>query len=334
MDLGEELRILIYQTAFLGDLILTSPLIKSVRKSFPDSQIFLVVRRGFEGVFSGFNYLNIIASEKSSPIKFSKVLRELDIDLAISPHRSHRTSLTLFLSGIPRRIGFNSSGFSFLYTDTVEHKFKRELHEVDRNLSLLEPLKEEFNVYYDSEPELPLNDSYVRKTLEKFSLEKPYVVLAPGSVWHTKAWIPEYYGEVALYLFKRGYQVVLVGSKSDAEYCLRAFESSKGKAINLCGRTSLKEFFSIIKGANLVVSNDSSPVHVAVSVKTPVVEIYGSTVPEFGFFPYGRGEIVELRGLKCRPCGIHGRRKCPEGHFKCMVDLKPEIVIERIEKIL
>jgi heptosyltransferase-2 len=89
-----------------------------------------------------------------------------------------------------------------------------------------------------------------------------------------------------------------------------------------------------VKGALLVISNDSSPVHVAISVGTPVVEIYGATVPEFGFFPYRNGVYVEVKGLPCRPCGIHGGRKCPEGHFKCMVDLKPEVVIEKAEELL
>ena len=328
------MRFLVYQTAFLGDLILTSPLLKSLRKSFGNSEVFLFVRKGFEDVFRGFEGISVISLKEKSPLKVAKLFRELSVDVALSPHRSHRASLSLFLSRIRRRIGFNTSGFSFLYTDRVPHEFRRGIHEVDRNLSLLKPLEDEFEVIYDREPEIPVSSTESESVVEKFSLKRPYIVLAPGSVWHTKAWVPEYYGEVAKFFLKEGYRVVLVGSKGDEPYCQRAWESSDRKSINLCGKTSLREFFSIVKEAALVISNDSSPVHVAVSLKTPVIEIYGSTVPDFGFYPYGEGDIVELKGLECRPCGIHGRRRCPEGHFKCMVDLKPEIVIEKALKYL
>ncbi len=327
------MKVLVYQTAFLGDLILTSPLLKSIHKTF-NCEVYLVLRRGFEEVFKGFDFVKPIPVSKPSPFSLSKLLREYSFDVALSPHRSHRASITLFLSRIPKRIGFDRAGFSFLYTDTVPHRFEKGLHEVERNLSLLKPLEMEFNVVYDSEPELPLKPEEVEFTLQKFGLKKPYIVFTPGSVWPTKAWLPEYYGEVIRYYSSKGYETVIVGSKSDFPYCQKAWETSGKAAKNLCGKTGLREFFSVIKGAELVISNDSSPVHVAVSVKTPVVEIYGATVPEFGFFPYGKGEIVELQGLKCRPCGLHGKKSCPEKHFRCMADLKPEMVIEKADKLL
>ena len=327
------MKVLVYQTAFLGDLILTSPLLKSIHKTF-NCEVFIVLRKGFEEVFKGFDFLKPIPVLKPSPFSLSKLLREHSFDIAISPHRSHRASIALFLSRIPKRIGFDRAGFSFLYTDTVPHRFKKGLHEVERNLSLLKPLEKEFTVVYDREPELPLKPEEVESVLQKFELKKPYIVFAPGSVWPTKAWLPEYYGEVIKYYSGKGYETVIVGSKSDLPYCQKAWETSGKVAKNLCGKTGLREFFSVIKGAALVISNDSSPVHVAVSVKTPVVEIYGATVPDFGFFPYGKGEIVELKGLKCRPCGLHGRKSCPEKHFKCMADLKPEMVIEKADKLL
>ncbi|MEO2065988.1 MAG: lipopolysaccharide heptosyltransferase II [Desulfurobacteriaceae bacterium] len=329
-------KVLVFQTAFLGDLILTSPLIKSVKRSFPGFQVHLVVRKGFEGVFEDFWAVDrVIPFDKKGFWRFSKQLRSEKYSLAVSPHRSHRTSLILFLSKIPRRVGYDRAGFSFLYTDRVKHEFKKGLHEVDRLLRLLEPLERDFSVVYDREVELPLTISTYERTLSKFSLkEGEYGVIAPGSVWPTKAWLPEYYAEVGNYLLRKGLKVVIVGSKSDEVYCSRVFELMGRRGINLCSKTSLKEFFSVIKGAKLLVSNDSSPVHVASAFNTPVVEVYGATVPDFGFFPYGRGKFVELKGLKCRPCGLHGGRKCPEGHFKCMVGLKPEKVIEVVEELL
>jgi len=328
------LKVLLFQTAFLGDLILTSPLIKSLKKTFPDSEVHLVVRKGLESVFNGFSAVDrIIPFDKKGVWKFSKKLRQEGYSLAVSPHRSHRTALILFLSRIPRRIGYDKAGFSFLYTDTVSHEFRRELHEVNRLLNLLKPLEAEHSVVYDREVELPLSREEFEENLKKFSLkESAYAVLAPGSVWPTKAWLPEYFAEVGKYLLKKGIPVVIVGSKADYRYCKKVFREMDGAAVNLCGKTSLKEFFAVIKGAKLLISNDSSPVHVAAAFKTPVIEIYGATIPDFGFFPYGPGKFVELKGLPCRPCGLHGGKKCPEGHFRCMVDLKPELVIREIDK--
>jgi heptosyltransferase-2 len=329
-------KVLIFQTAFLGDLILTSPLIKSVKKTFPEVEVHLVVRKGLEGVFEGFGYLDkIIPFDKKGFWGFAKKLRKEGYSLVVSPHRSHRTSLILFLSQIPRRVGYDRAGFSFLYTDRVKHEFRKGLHEVERLLNLLKPLESQVSVVYDRKVELPLEDGLYTKTLSRFSLqEKSYALIAPGSVWPTKAWLPEYFAEVGKHLLKRGLKVVLVGSKADEPYCSKVFEEMEGRALNLCGKTSLKEFFALVKGARVLVSNDSSPVHAAAAFNTPVVEVYGATVPDFGFFPYGVGRVVEVEGLKCRPCGLHGGRSCPEGHFKCMVELSPQKVINAVEELL
>lgn len=328
-------RILIFQTAFLGDLILTSPLIKSVKKSFEDAEVFLVVRKGLKGVFEGSKFLKeIIEFDKKSNLNLIKRLKELSFDLVLSPHRSHRTALILFFSGIKKRIGFDRGGFSFLYTDRVKYVRKRGVHEVDRNLSLLSPL-EDFGLKIDNTPFLPITEEELSAVKKTFSLNSPYVVLAPGSVWKTKAWIPEYYGAVGTYFKRLGFEVVIVGSRSDKDYCDETFNSMGGKAVNLCGKTTVREFLTLLKGAKLVISNDSAPVHGAVAFNVPVVEIYGSTVPEFGFYPYRNGVYVEPPlPLKCRPCGIHGRRNCPEGHFRCMTSITPDLVIKASEKLL
>ncbi|WP_457681346.1 lipopolysaccharide heptosyltransferase II [Thermovibrio sp.] len=329
-------KLLVFQTAFLGDLILTSPLLKSLKRTFPSSELHLVVRSGLEEVFKGFWAVDrVIPFNKKGLWSFAKKLRSESYSLAISPHRSHRTGLILFLAGIPKRVGYDRAGFSFLYTDRVKHEFKKGLHEVERLLRLLKPLERVFRVVYDRGVELALSQEEFLSSLNKFSLKsKSYAVLAPGSVWPTKAWLPEYFAKVGDFLKKKGYEVVVLGSKTDRVYCERVCTFTKNAFLNLCGKTSLREFFSLIKGASIVVSNDSSPVHAAAAFKTPVVEVYGATVPDFGFFPYGPGKFVEVEGLKCRPCGLHGGKRCPEGHFKCMKELKPEKVISAVEELL
>ena len=328
------MKVLVFQTAFLGDLILTSPLLRTLKKSLK-GEVHIVVRKGLEEVFKEFWAVDrIIPFDKKGVFKLSSQLKKEKYSIALSPHRSHRTSLILFLSGIKRRIGYDKSGFSFLYTDRVKHEFKEGYHEVERLLKLTEPLKGEFKLEIDKELELPLKEEEeALKTQEKFNLRRDYAVLAPGSVWPTKAWIPEYFAEVGKWLIKVGLTPVIVGAKGDYKYC-KEVERELPSSLNLCGKTSLREFFSVIKGAKIVVSNDSAPVHVACALKTPVIEIYGPTVPKFGFFPYGKGKIVEVKGLNCRPCSVHGGRKCKKGDFKCMKELKPEKVIKAAEELL
>ncbi len=324
-------KFLVFQTAFLGDLILTSPLIKSIRKTFPNSEIVLLTRENLKPVFENFPYLDrVIERQGKNIIKLSKFLKNLEIDVAISPHRSHRTSLTLFLSAIPERVGFDTSGFSFLYTKKVKYMRK---HEIDRNLDLLRAISE--NPVIDRKPELPMEEAFFVKTLEKFSLkEKSYVTISPGSVWETKRWLPDYFAEVGNYFSKKGYTVVVLGSRGETKICKQVSKVVNG-SIDLSGKTSLKELLALIKGAKLSITNDSAPAHIASAFETPVVAIFGSTVKEFGFYPIGeKSAVAEAGTLYCRPCGIHGRRRCPEGHFRCMKDVKPEAVIELSEKIL
>ena len=319
-------NILVFQSAFLGDLILTSPLIKSIAKTFPKASISLVVRKGLEQVYEDFPYVSHIITLDKNIIRFHRFLRSQNFDIAISPHRSHRTSIILFLSGIKRRIGFENAGFSFLYTDSIPYV---KAHEVERNLKLLSPFK---NAVLDRNLELPLSNEKFNSTLRKFRLEN-YICLSPGSMWETKRWPARYYAEVADEL-SRNFNVVLIGSKSDIPTCNAVESIAKSRMINTCGRTSIKDLFAVVKGSRLLISNDSAPVHVASAFNVPTVAIFGPTVPDFGFYPYRNGIVAQLEGLDCRPCSIHGGRNCPKGNFKCMLDLKPSYVLGLSRKML
>ena len=138
------MKILIWQTAFLGDLILTTPLIHSLKNIYPASKIDIITKPFGLAVLKNNPYLNrviVFDKRKDSNIQLIKMLRREKYDIAVSPHRSHRASYSLFLAGIKKRIGFDKAGFSFLYTNRVKHRFDGT-HEIDRNLKLLTELKE------------------------------------------------------------------------------------------------------------------------------------------------------------------------------------------------
>jgi len=324
------MRILVFQTAFIGDLVLVSSLVKSVKKTFPESFVSLVCKKGYESIYEGFECLDeIIPYDKKGVRKFAGVLKEKRFDVVFSPHRSHRTSIVLSLAKIPERIGFDTSGFSFFYTKKV--KYEKGIHEIERNIKLLTAYKEDAVV--DLKPELSVSESEKMEVLEKFKIGTSYAVISPGSVWPTKRWLPEYFAEVAKYLKEKGVLPVIAGGPGDMNVSRQVVEGTPF-VIDTTGKTSLREFMALVSRAEVVITNDSSPTHFAVALGRSVVTVFGPTVKEFGFYPYSDKGVVAEIDLYCRPCGIHGGRSCKENHFRCMRELRPNKVISLVEKVL
>jgi heptosyltransferase II len=331
-------RILIIQTAFLGDVILSTPLIKALRELFPNSFISFLLIPETKNVLENNPHLNEILvydkRKKKGLGSFFQILakiKERIFDLAIIPHRSLRSALLAYLSGIPQRIGFNKSTGSFLFSQKVVYPLN--VHEVDRNLSLLSS----FDFHQsDTTPGLfpsPEDFSYARELLHDAGMgeENKIVGIAPGSVWATKRWLPERFAEVADLLIKKaGAKVVFLGSEEDQKLCLELANQMVEKPVILAGKTNVLQSAAIISFCKVVLSNDSAPVHISSAMKRPVVVIFGSTIPKFGFAPYGEGHLIIEKEMSCRPCGIHGRRKCPERHFRCMREITTEDVFQAI----
>ena len=142
------------------------------------------------------------------------------------------------------------------------------------------------------------------------------VGMNPGSVWNTKRWLPERFAELCVRLRADGLIPVLIGGAEDK--ALGARIAQDGGALDLTGKTDLEELKALMGRLSVFVTNDSGPMHLAAAAGVPVVAIFGATTRELGFFPYGPGHRVVEVDLACRPCGLHGASKCPEGHFLCM----------------
>lgn len=328
-------NILIIQTAFLGDLLLTLPLIYHLKKIFTYAQIDILIREGLEEIKEIFPLINNVhlISKNSRKIKsiinLTKRLKG-KYNIVITPHRSFRSALISFLTYAEKRISFNNSSLPFLFTDIV--KYDKSKHEIERNLDLLNPLLSEQEINWKEKIPLKLND-YVMN--ENFMLwinsGERIIVIAPGTVWETKRY-PEYYFSVLINrLIDDGIKCVLIGSSKDLDIGISIMNrvSNKDLVLNLIGKLSLKETISLINLSDLLICNDSAPTHMGVFTKTPVLTIYGSTVPEFGFYPFRNFDrYVEVENLTCKPCGIHGYRRCPKKHFKCMIDLPPSKIYQ------
>ncbi len=332
-------RILIIQTAFLGDVILCTPLIKATKKLFPDSFVSFLLIPETKNILENNPHLNeIIVYDKRREDKgvknFFKMvvkIKKRNFDLALIPHRYLRSALLAYLAKIPQRIGFEISSGSFLFTQKVT--YKNNSHEVDRNLSLLNDFASNL---LDKNPELfPGSEdfSYILKLLRDSGVkdDDKMVGIAPGSIWATKRWLPERFAEVSdLLIQKAGAKAIFLGSKEDKKLCLEIANLMEEKPIILAGKTNILQSAAIISKCRVILSGDSAPVHMASAMKKPVVAIFGSTIPEFGFAPYGEGHLIIEKKMNCRPCGIHGRKKCPKKHFRCMREITAEEVFQAI----
>lgn len=322
------MKILIVQTAFLGDVILATSVIQGVRELYPTAEIyFLTTPQGAALLEKDPALASVIAFDKRSQysgikglFEFSSELKKYDFDLVFNLHKSWRTALLLYLTRIKRRIAFKSARLSFLYTELIKRDNSK--HEAERALSILS--REEGYSRLNAELRL--------FTGSKISIKQRYAVIAPGSIWPTKRWPAEYYREIGQYLLLENFSVVLVGSEAEQEICNIAY--SEGVQ-NLCGKTTLSELMGLVKNASLLICNDSMILHVASAFKTPVVCIFCATSPKFGFGPYkNQAIVVEKKELTCKPCSRHGGKNCPLKTNACMKELYPEQVINAIKHLV
>lgn len=250
-------------------------------------------------------------------------LEEQGYAQAYLPHRSLRSAALALLARIPARIGF-SGGWSFLYTEATPKP--RTGHETERLLALAKGAPGVYRPQLQPTQE----DQQVADRL----ISGDFVALAPGSIWGSKRW-PSY-SELAV---KLGAAVVVVGGPDDAslgDEIVQAVGGGRGRsrAVNACGRLTLRQSAALIGKARLLVTNDSAPLHLATAMGTPVVALFGPTVTEFGFGPLRAGDVaLGVAGLECRPCSPHGPPACPLGHHRCMRELTVSAVLAAIEEL-
>ncbi len=319
-------NVVVLQTSFLGDSLLTLPLLRRLKESLPGARVSVLTLPKNAGVFHNSPWVDEVIlddkrGEHGGPLgtwKISAQLRRRGFDLAVIPHRSFRSALVARLAGIPRRVGFAASAGSFLLTDAVP--FAWLTHDLERNLALARPLGGESRALQGEAryiaPHAPSTALAARMAAAGVAPGARLAGVHPGAAWATKRWLPERYAELCRRLKSEGLTPVLIGGPGDA--ALGAEIAAASGAADLVGKTDLEDLKSLMGRLSLFVTNDSGPMHLAAAAGVPVVAIFGATTRELGFFPYGSGHRVVEAGLACRPCGLHGAKACPEGHFLCM----------------
>ncbi len=261
--------------------------------------------------------------------KLIRELRKLDFDMVFNLHRHFNSGLVATLMKSPVKVGFKQNPLSFFYTRKINHQIPdpRGWHEVQRNLELIP----DYQIVDNSKtykPELPLQEKNFQKVGPY--LRGDYFVIAPASVWFTKAWSEEKFKELTQELVKRG-NVYFIGAPGDKDLCDR-IRMNHPHTLNLCGDLNLLDSAALMKSSKRVFVNDSAPLHLASAVNAKTTAIFCSTVPQFGYTPLADdSEVVDVgNSLSCRPCGLHGHKNCPLGHFKCSTAIEIQRVLETI----
>jgi heptosyltransferase-2 len=326
-----EGRTLVVQTAFLGDVVLTTPLLAALAERHGPVDVVTTPAAGalletHPAVASVIRYDKHGAERGLIGLwRLGSRLRARGYARVVLPHRSWRSAALALLTGAAERVGFADSPAAASYTRRVPRPGTG--HEVERLLALAGPREvaaAPVDLALGAEDHAAA-DAWLRAR----GVGPGFVALAPGSIWGTKRW-PGYPALAAALEAP----VVVLGGLEDAALAEAVVAAAPERSHSAAGGLGLRASAAVLARAAVLVTNDSAPLHLATAVGTPVVAIFGPTVPAFGFGPRGpRDAVVEHPALPCRPCSAHGPRVCPLGHHRCMRELSVETVLAAVAAV-
>jgi heptosyltransferase-2 len=312
-------KILIVRLSSLGDILLTTPLIRSLKKENPQTEIHYLLREEYRDVLVNNPHISkLLTLKREYPIlKTKAMISENAYDLVIDLQNNFRSeNLTTGLS-CPKVQFKKLSWQKFLLVKFKINKLKDAGTIPERYAATIEGLKldnEGLDLFTDKKPS------------ERLIGLTNLIGFCPGSRHFTKMWPKEYYIDLGNKLIDNNFNIILFGGRDDKIICDEV-SSSLSKCINLCNDNDILQTAADMKMCRAIVCNDSGLMHAACAVKVPVLAIFGSTVKEFGFVPYlSKNLILENKSLTCRPCSHIGRSSCPKHHFKCMKEITPQLV--------
>ena len=319
--LKNKSEILIIRLSSLGDILLTTPLVRSIKKQYPQITIDFLLKEQYQNTLRyNKNITNLYFYEKDRD-----KLKSNNYDLIIDLQNNIRSrNITRLLKRYALK--FN------------KHDFDKFLL-VHFKINKLQYLPQIPGRYANTIPNFNLDDDGLDLFLpnnfnSKLQDKKRYIGFAPGSKHFTKMWPIDYFIQLGKLLNQNGFEIILFGGSDDKQVCSQ-INDNLSFAINLCNNNDLFQTAIDIKKCSALICNDSGLMHVACAVQVPVLTIFGSTVKEFGFTPYkNQNLILENNLLTCRPCSHIGRNSCPKKHFKCMKNLTPEIAFDNLKDLL
>ena len=326
-------KILIIQTAFLGDVVLATGVLEKLSIKYPSADIHFLLRKGNEGVLTNhpkIKKLYILDKSKkfSSMWSIIREVRSQKYDLVVNLQRFFSSGLIAVLSKGNRIVGFDKNPLSAFYSQSFSHEISNSgtKHEIERNQQLIKLETDDVA----EKPRLYPSDGDYNQVKEY--IIKPFITIAPASVWFTKQF-PKHKWIDFINSVDEQVTVYLLGAPSDKDLNDDIIkETTRNNVINQAGKLKPLASAALMKSAKMNYVNDSAPMHFASAIDAPTTAIYCSTVPQFGFGPLSTNStVIEVQGkLDCRPCGLHGHRQCPKGHFNCAEQIDNNELLKRL----
>ena len=323
------MKILVIRMSSIGDVILTTPVLKAFKRKYPEAKIDFLVMEQFKDAISGLDYIdNLITFDKKKNDgikniqKFADDLKENNYDYVFDLHGKFRSKI------IAKRLGVKTYTYrKRAWWKTLLVKLRIIKYQVDDTI-----IKNYFGAFKEFGLEYIGED--LDFTIDKTSDLEEYrdlPVLAPRASKNTKEWTSEGFARLAKLIYEKyGVKSLLIGSVGDISRCEEINWLSEDSCIILAGKLSLKESGTLLSKAKFLVTNDSGPFHIARGVKCKTFVIFGPTSP--GMFDFGENDTLIYGEEKCSPCSLHGDKRCPKGHFNCMKNIKAENILEIIDK--
>jgi heptosyltransferase-2 len=344
-----SIKTLVIRFSSIGDIVLTTPLLRVLRARFPDGQIDFVTKTEFSELVRSNHNLNLTYEYDASTgvqglVALGRRLRKERYTLVVDAHNSLRSRLLRMMLQPATVVTPDKRLFArFMLVHVKKNLYGTPVSVADR---YIEPLRN-FGIQPDGKgPELHIPDEIlfgVSGKIAKLRLHRfeRVIGLCPSAKHETKRWPAERFAALGVRLTEsQSAKILLFGGSEDAALTSSiaariAAEHGEESVTDFSGTFSLLETAAAMEFCDVVVTNDTGLMHLASAMGRSLVAIFGSTVREFGFFPFGERSIVEeVDGLPCRPCSHIGRRKCPERHFRCMLDIEVERVKMRVDELL
>lgn len=328
-------KFLIIRFSSIGDIVLTTPVIRCLRKQLPDARIHFLTKQAFRGIVADNPYIDKIHTLGDS---FDLMLHELlteEYDYIIDLHHNLRTlRIKRFLKGV-KAFSFNKLNIEkYIYTNLKVNLLPRK-HIVDRNLETVRSLGVTDDGqgldYFIAEKDVVDN-----KDLPTAHLHG-YIAVVIGAALATKKLPIHKLKELCAAI---DHPLILLGGKEDYEDGKAIAAIDDVKIYNACGKFNLNESADLVRRSKLVITHDTGLMHIAAALQKPIISVWGNTVPAFGMYPYygkfskQHYDVVEVNKLWCRPCSKIGYKKCPKGHFKCMKQIAVNDIINLVQLCL
>ncbi len=325
-------KILIIQTASLGDVILSTSVLESIYAVDKDIELHLLVKKGNESLFTHHPFIKAIhvwdkKNNKRRSLKQNrKEFKKIGFDYIINIQRFFSTGFLSIRCGAKTVIGFKKNPCSLFFSKAVSHDIGNKLHEIERNHLLVQAIFPEAKL---NKPKLyPSKEDFV--AVEKYKTAAPYYCIAPASLWFTKQYPVEKWVEI-IDLLDKNANIYLSGSAADKAICQEIIMKSTHPHIyDLSASLTLLELAALMRDAAMNFVNDSAPLHIASAMNAKLCSIFCSTTPDFGFGPLSDSSfIIEANPYPpCKPCGLHGKKYCPIKTFDCAYNINKQDIID------